>query len=88
MNIKIPSEIILNSVTEYFLSLAAACSHMVLESVSADMFHKFLKFRNLCNCDTSVHSVRVVSYEAFSEICLDATFGIVSRNTEICEVTA
>ena len=88
MNIKIPSEIILDSVTENFLNFSAACSHMMFEAITADILHKFLEFRNLSYRNTTIHSVWVISYESLSKICLDTSLCIIGRNTEICKVPA
>ena len=87
MTIVVPTEVVFYSLIYDVSNMTAYESHVVLETVLADVLHELLEIVNLCNCDTSVHCVWIVCDLSFSEVRLDAALRIVGRDTEECEVT-
>ena len=87
MHIEIPSEVCLDSLREDVNDIGTYHGDMVLESILADELHESLQVRHTCHGDTSIHAVGVVGHLALSEISLDASEGVVGRDTEVCELS-
>ena len=82
MHIQVPSQIGLDSLVKDIHHVGATHSHMMLETVLADILHQFLQVVDFRNGDTAVHSVGIVGDLTLAEIGLDDALRVVGRDAE------
>ena len=82
MNVEVPAEISLDGLVQNVDDIGATHSHMMLETVLADVLHQLLQVVNLRDCDTAIHSVRIVGELTLAQIGLDGALWIVGRDAE------
>ena len=87
MNIKIPSEIVLERIGNDVGHIAAHKGDMMLEAVATDVLHQLLKVINLGNRDATIHSIRIVGDLSFAYVCANLAGSIVGRYAEESELT-
>ena len=87
MHVEVPAEIGLDGFVQDVNHIGAAHSHVVLETILADILHQLLQVIDLRHGDAAVHAIGIVGNLTLAQVSLDTALRVVCRDAEEGEGT-